>query len=66
MVALRGRHDEVCTDDLEDVGGVAVEGMRGEQLVELVGRAGLDGGLQQLGLTSEPTVDRSGREARPA
>jgi len=66
VVAVGRRRDEVRTDDPQDVGGVAVERVRREQVVELVGGAGLDGRLQQLGLALEATVDGPGGEARPA
>ena len=56
--------DEVPADGVEDVGGVALEAVLGEELVELVGGRGLDGGGEQLGLAGEAAVDGTGRQPR--
>ena len=60
------RRDEVGADGAQDVGGVALELVLGEQVVELVGGAGLDRGLEQVGLAGETAVDGAGGQAGPA
>src|SRR5438477_104087 len=65
LVTLR-RHDEVRPDRAQDVGSVSLETVLGEEIVELVVGARLDGGLQQIGLAGEPAVDRPRGQTGPA
>ena len=66
LTRLRFAGDEVRADRGEQVGGPAFEGVLGEELVELVLRARLDGLGEQIGLPGEPAVDGAGGEAGPA
>ena len=65
VVGVGRRCDEVRPDGAQDVGGPALEAVLGEQLVELVGGAGLDRRAEQLGLAGEPAVDRAGGQPGP-
>ena len=63
LAVVEGIGDEMGADRGEHVGHPSLEAVLGEELLELVVAAGLDGGEQQLGLAPESTVDGAGREA---